>query len=119
MVAVLLCSATANAYDFESDVIRYWNGTTYPLTPTKSALLSMLVDSAPDNVTCIEAAFVNCSALTSITIPAAVTKIEDYAFDGCTSLKEVHVKATVPPVIFSGTFGYISGNLNVYVPTKR
>ena len=73
--------------------------------------------SIPDNVTCIEAAFVNCSALTSITIPAAVTKIEDYAFDGCTSLKEVHVKATVPPVIFSGTFGYISGNLNVYVPT--
>ena len=73
--------------------------------------------SIPDNVTCIEAAFVNCSALTSITIPAAVSKIEDYAFDGCTSLKEVHVKATVPPVIFSGTFGYISGNLNVYVPT--
>ena len=34
--------------DFDANVIRYWNGTTYPLTPTKSALLSMLVDSAPD-----------------------------------------------------------------------
>ena len=34
--------------DLDANVIRYWDGTTQPLTPTKSALLSMLADAAPD-----------------------------------------------------------------------
>lgn len=70
----------------------------------------------PNNVTFIEAAFLNCSALTKISIPGKVTGIANYAFDGCTSLKEVHVKAVNPPTISSGTFENCSGELKVYVP---
>ncbi len=34
--------------DLDANVIRYWDGTTQPLTPTKSALLVMLADAAPE-----------------------------------------------------------------------
>ena len=36
-------------------------------------------------------AFYNCSNLTSITIPSSVTSIGGWAFNDCTSLKEVHI----------------------------
>ena len=41
------------------------------------------VEKIPSNI------FYNCESLTSVTIPDSVTSIEDYAFRGCTGLKEV------------------------------
>ena len=38
-----------------------------------------------------EYAFYDCDSITSITIPNSVTSIGYYAFDGCSSLKEVHI----------------------------
>ena len=35
-------------------------------------------------------AFQNCTSITSITIPTSVTEIFWYAFDGCTSIKDVY-----------------------------
>lgn len=42
------------------------------------------MSSIPDN------AFASCKSLSSITIPAGVTTIDDYAFDGCTNLQDVY-----------------------------
>ena len=47
----------------------------------------------PNSVTSIgDSVFVNCVGLTSIEIPGGVTNIGDGAFSGCTSLKEVSFK---------------------------
>ena len=48
--------------------------------------------------------FGNCRALTSITIPASVTKVGQYAFKGCTTLKTVTVKSTTPPTCDDAAF---------------
>lgn len=36
--------------------------------------------------------FWNCSTLSTLTIPSAVTRIDDYAFYGCSSLTDVTFK---------------------------
>ena len=54
----------------------------------------------PDGVTSIgEGAFGRCSSLTSITIPESVTSIEDYAFLDCTSLTSLLVDTGNPNYI--------------------
>ncbi|MBO5834814.1 MAG: leucine-rich repeat domain-containing protein [Bacteroidales bacterium] len=98
MVAVLLYSATANAYDFEVDGIYYnilsagnltaevTNGdknysgnVTIPSTVTyKSKILT--VTSIGDK------AFRDCSGLTSVIIGNSVTSIGQYAFYNCSGL---------------------------------
>ena len=46
----------------------------------------------PEGVTCIgDAAFTDCSNLTSITIPASVTSIEGFAFIRCRNLAEITI----------------------------
>ena len=37
-----------------------------------------------------DAAFIDCTSLTSVTVPGSVTKIGGYAFSGCTSLETVN-----------------------------
>ena len=50
----------------------------------------------PDGVTSIdEAAFLCCTSLTSVTIPDSVTSIKSKAFFNCTSLKSVTIPASV------------------------
>ena len=72
----------------------------YDYGDNKSAYRDIIV--IPDEVTYMnrtrkvtsinEYAFMNCSGMTSVTIPSSVTSIGDYAFSGCSGLKKVIVK---------------------------
>ncbi len=116
-VAVLLCSATVHAYDFEVDGIyynivsledltvevttsfdKYSGEVVIPSTVTyKSKVLT--VTAIEDN------AFSGCSSLTSITIPESVTSIGRSAFSGCTSLTTITIPSSVTSIgyyTFSG-----------------
>ncbi len=48
--------------------------------------------------------FQGCSSLTSITIPATVTKIQNWAFTECSSLKEVIMENATPCTIYGNAF---------------
>ena len=47
--------------------------------------------TVPNGVVIVGNLFSGCTALTSITIPASVTNLGDYAFSGCTSLASIAV----------------------------
>ncbi len=48
--------------------------------------------------------FSGCSALTTVTIPATVTKIQNWAFTECTNLKEVILESATPCTIYNNSF---------------
>ena len=53
----------------------------------------------PDSVTKIDRyAFSGCTSLKEVTIPDGVTEIGDTAFEGCTSLKEITIPASVTEI---------------------
>ena len=59
-----------------------------------------------NNVTFIgEGTWGCCKHLESITISSKVDTIEVGTFKDCPSLKEVHCKNTVPPVVMKAAFG--------------
>ena len=116
-VAMLLCSATASAYDFEVDGIYYNIISTSDLTvevtngdnkysgeviiPETIAYKSKVL-----KVTSIgDQAFDNCTGLTSIVIGNSVTSIGEYAFSGCKSLTNIEIPNSVTSIgdsAFSG-----------------
>ncbi len=64
-----------------------------------------------------EYAFENCSGMTTLTLPSNMSSISHGVFYNCTGLAEIHVGATVPPVIAgSTTFGNVPTAIPVYVP---
>jgi hypothetical protein len=48
-----------------------------------------------------EGAFYNCKKLTALTLPETLTRIDDYAFDGCTSLVSVKFDCLITAANFS------------------
>ena len=116
-LAVLLCSATASAYDFEVDGI-YYNITsitdltvevTYGDNEYSDKVIipeTVVYKSKVLKVTSIGSdAFEDCSGLTSVVIGNNVTSIPDYAFDGCSNLTSVVIGNNVtriPYCAFSG-----------------
>ena len=64
-----------------------------------------------------EYAFMNCSGLTSIEIPASVTSIEHEAFSGCSGLTEIFSRASEPPVCNYKAWLYVNkSTCTLYVP---
>ena len=75
-----------------------------------SSLTSITI---PNSVTSIGIhAFSSCSSLTSITIPNSVTSIGSYAFSSCESLTSISIEATTPPTLNDG-LGYRG---MIYIP---
>ena len=99
-IAVLLCSVTMNAHDFEVDGIYYkitssadnTVSVTYEGSSSNSAVYTGSI-VIPSNVTYNGSeftvksignnAFFGCSSLTSVTIPNSVTSIGSGAFSNC------------------------------------
>ena len=62
-------------------------------------------------------AFLGCSGLTSLTLPADITSIGDEAFQGCSGLTSIYVYAEKVPKIDSFTFeGFDAKKCTLYVP---
>ena len=62
-------------------------------------------------------AFLGCSGLTSLTLPAGITSIGDEAFQGCSGLTSIYVYAEKVPKIDSNAFkGVDAKKCTVYVP---
>ena len=86
-----------------------------------SSLTSVTI---PDSVTKIgDYAFRDCSSLTSVTIPDSITTIGNNAFYGCYRLTSVYCKATTPPAVTLGYYGWCAFDENssgrkIYVPTE-
>ena len=92
-VVVLLCSVTANAYDFEVDGIYYSILSASDLTVTVTSGDNKYIGEViiPSTVTyksrtlsvisINDRAFYYCRDLESVTIPNSVTRINDYAFE--------------------------------------
>lgn len=62
-------------------------------------------------------AFLGCSGLTSLTLPADITSIGDEAFQGCSGLTSIYVYAEKVPEIGSNVFvGVGAKKCTLYVP---
>ncbi len=62
-------------------------------------------------------AFYDCSGLTSLNLPAGITKIYDFAFNGCRGLTSIYVYAEKVPEIGRNVFdGFYAKKCTLYVP---
>lgn len=61
-------------------------------------------------------AFMDATALETITIPASVTYLGNDAFDGCTSLSSVYFKSPTPPSAGTTPFDNNATGRKIYVP---
>ena len=126
LILSVFFSISASAYDVEVDGIYY-------LTPKKNVAIvtkgdkeysgditipsSIKVNESEYTVREIEeAAFSNCSSLTSVTIPNSVTSIGDNAFSDCSGLTSVTIPNSVTSIGYR-TF-YHSGLTSVSIPNS-
>ena len=123
---LLLCSSIGYALDFVVDGINYrvTNDAAKTVEVTSSANNysgdivipeSVIYNDITYNVTSIGTqAFLNCSSLTSIDLPASLTSIGFSAFQRCSSLTSIELPASVTS-IGSNAFGYCSNLDRIYL----
>ncbi len=130
LLLALLLPATATTYDFYVDGIYYlingseatvtyegedsWaNESSYSGAVTIPSTVTY--DGTTYSVTTIgESAFLNCSRLTSVTIPNSVSSIGECAFEGCSGLTSVTIPYSVTS-IGDGAFHGCSGLTSIIV----
>ncbi len=131
-MALLLCSITISAHDFEVDSI-YYNITsstdhTVEVTHKGSAYgeyaesvtipTKVTYNGKTYKVTSIgNRAFWGCSGLTNIEIPNSVTSIGDYAFYGCSSLTSIEMPNSVTSIGREAFWG-CSGLTSIEIPNS-
>lgn len=75
--------------------------------------------TVPEGVTEIGlAAFQGCGYLEAITLPSTLSLLNDRSFAGNSRLKQLVVKAKVPPTISSYTFEEVDHSIPVYIPAE-
>ncbi len=62
--------------------------------------------------------FESMTVLAKVILPASVSRIGSYAFNGCESLQEIVCYASVPPVVYSDTFNEVPSGVVVRVPAS-
>ena len=131
LIAVLLTSSHAFAYDLEIDGIYYYvdiSNFTCTVTHKDNNYNSYSGDiNIPETITYKTKtltitkignyAFRDCHNLTSITIPNSVTHISDYAFCGCTGLTELIIPNSVT-AIGDYAFSVCRGLKNITIPNS-
>ena len=120
-IAALWCSITVSAHDFEVNGIYYnftsssmvevthkgnaWDSYSNEYSGAVTIPSTVTYNGKTYNVTRIgESAFDTCSGLTSITIPASVKSIGDWAFYDCNNLKFLVCLALTPPTLGEAVF---------------
>ena len=122
MIALVLCSLTANAHDFKVgkifyEIISEEDGTiavTYEGTDIYNPDSHYTGEiRIPDRVSYYgkeysvtrigERAFMNCDSLISVSLPESIERIEELAFDGCRNLTEIKMPSKAN-YIGSGAF---------------
>ena len=79
-----------------------------------SSLTSVTI---PNSVTSLaDGAFQNCSSLTSVIIPDSVTSLGSYAFYDCTNLVSIRLESMAAPIVGSYAFLGISAAAIIYYP---
>jgi len=136
LLLALLLPATATAYDFKVDGIYYeilsasnktvWvtyyddsNGTKYSnYSGSVNIPATVTYNGTSYSVTAIGiSAFINCSGLTSVTIPNSVTSISSYAFSNCSALTSISIGNSVTS-IGGSAFRGCSGLTSVTIPNS-
>ena len=134
-IAVLLCSISASAHDFEVDGIYYkrTSDTTVEVTFRGSLYNSYHREYSDDvlipsivtysgkeySVTSIgQRVFYYCDGLTSVTIPNSVTSIGGSAFQGCSGLTSVTIPNSVTSIGVSAFEGCSGLKSSVTIPNS-
>lgn len=76
----------------------------------------LLYESGAETKVLTAGTYSNNTTITSITVDKDISMIEDYAFNGCSSLKEIHIKNTVPSSIQIGQHLLDGTSANIFVP---
>lgn len=62
--------------------------------------------------------FQGCTALTSVTIPASILRVQAQVFSGCTALTSVTFLPTTPPILSNvDAFENVATGFKIYVPS--
>ena len=66
-----------------------------------------------------EFCFSGCENMVRVNIPANISKINNSAFENCTSLYEIHFSGSTPPEIGDNVFNGISEDYKIFVPEEH